>query len=52
MPPVLLGYAQQSHQPPSLSMYLSLKPRLAPPAQLPEDVISGEGEDITRHART
>jgi hypothetical protein len=47
----MLGYQQRSERPPALSLYMSFKPRLAPPASLPEDVISGELEDVTRHAR-
>lgn len=51
VPPVLLGYRQQSERPACLSLNMSLKPRLAPPASTPEDVLSGEMEDVTRHAR-
>lgn len=47
----MLGYRQRSERPPSLSLVMALKPRLAPPAALPEDVLSGEAEDVTRHAR-
>jgi hypothetical protein len=49
-PPVMLGYVQPSDRPPCISLFMSLRPRLAPPAGIPEDVISGEAEEITRHA--
>jgi hypothetical protein len=51
VPPVLLGYVQGSGRPPSLALYLTLQPRLAPPAEPEEERVSGEQEDVARHAR-
>eukprot|EP00775_Hariotina_reticulata_P004277 gene4277-4531_t len=51
VPPVLLGYLQESARPASLALYLTLKPRLAPPAEADEQRVSGEQEDVARHAR-
>jgi hypothetical protein len=51
VPPVLLGYVQGSGRPPSLTLYLTLQPRLAPPAEPDEERVSGEQEDVARHAR-
>lgn len=47
----MLGYRQASDRPPCVSLYMSLRPRLSPPANLPEDVLSAEMEDVARHAR-
>ncbi|KAJ9514810.1 hypothetical protein QJQ45_028482, partial [Haematococcus lacustris] len=52
VPPVMLGYALQSEQPPCITMYLSFRPALAPPCDQPETGLSGEQEDVTRHAKT
>lgn len=52
VPAVMLGYTQRSGRPPCLSMVVSLRPRLSPPAELPEHLLSGEMEDITRYAHT
>lgn len=54
MPPVLFGYVADTGRPASLAMYLTLKPRLAPPAAvelLDESFTPGEQGDVTRHAR-
>jgi hypothetical protein len=51
VPPVLLGYVQGSGRPPSLALYLTLQPRLAPPTEPEEERVSGEQEDVARHAR-
>lgn len=51
VPPVLLGCVQGSGRPPSLALYLTLQPRLAPPQEPEEERISGEQEDVARHAR-
>jgi coiled-coil and C2 domain-containing protein 2A len=53
VPPVLFGYVSDNGRPASLALYLTLKPRLAPPAaELPgESFIPGEQGDVTRHAR-
>lgn len=51
VPPVILGYHSASARPASLSVYITLKPRLAPPVHAPEDRVSGEQEDVARHAR-
>jgi hypothetical protein len=50
---VLFGYVAGNGRPPSLALYLTLKPRLVPPAQeLPDDSFTpGEQGDVTRHAR-
>ncbi len=52
VPPVLLGYTQLSERPPCVTLHMSLRPRLAPPPAVPEAVLSGEVEEVTRHART
>eukprot|EP00798_Chlamydomonas_sp_ICE-L_P015518 gene15518-21607_t len=41
-PPVLLGYVQESPRPACISLYMSLRPQLAPPQSTMEDIISGE----------
>uniref|UniRef100_A0A7S3R2T6 C2 domain-containing protein n=1 Tax=Dunaliella tertiolecta TaxID=3047 RepID=A0A7S3R2T6_DUNTE len=51
VPPVLLGYTQLSERPPCVTLCLSLRPRLAPPPAAPEALLSGEVEEVTRHAR-
>jgi hypothetical protein len=51
VPPVLLGYLQESARPASLALYLTLKPRLAAPGEADELRLSGEQEDVARHAR-
>ncbi|KAF5837475.1 hypothetical protein DUNSADRAFT_4277 [Dunaliella salina] len=52
VPPVLLGYTQLSERPPCVTLCLSLRPKLAPPPVAPEALLSGEVEEVTRHART
>jgi coiled-coil and C2 domain-containing protein 2A len=53
VPPVLFGYVADNGRPASLALYLTLKPRLAPPALEPLDdrFSPGEQGDVTRHAR-
>jgi len=53
VPPVLLGYVADNGRPASLALYLTLKPRLVPPAADPpdENFTPGEQGDVTRHAR-
>lgn len=53
VPPVLFGYVADTGRPPSLALYLTLKPRLAPPAAelLDDSFTPGEQGDVTRHAR-
>lgn len=50
---MLFGYAADSGRPPSLALYLTLKPRLAPSAGelLDDSFTPGEQGDVTRHAR-
>ena len=47
---MILGYTQASERPPTISLYVMLKPRLMPPPSLPEQISSGELDDITRYA--
>jgi coiled-coil and C2 domain-containing protein 2A len=51
VPSVILGYSQDSGRPASLHVYITLKPRLAPPAAVSEERVCGEQEDVARHAR-
>jgi coiled-coil and C2 domain-containing protein 2A len=53
VPPVLFGYVADNGRPASLALYLTLKPRLAPPpVELPDESFTpGEQGDVTRHAR-
>lgn len=53
VPPVLFGYVADNGRPASLALYLTLKPRLAPPAVelLDDSFTPGEQGNVTRHAR-
>lgn len=51
VPPVILGYHQPGGKPPSLRVYITLRPRLAAPARAAEPRISGEQADVARYAR-
>ena len=50
---MLFGYVADNGRPASLALYLTLKPRLAPPpVELPDESFTpGEQGDVTRHAR-
>ncbi|PNH06620.1 hypothetical protein TSOC_007004 [Tetrabaena socialis] len=51
-PPVVLGYVQTSDRPATISLYMTLRPRLAAPAgELDERITSGEQEAVNRHAQ-
>ncbi|KAG2451720.1 hypothetical protein HYH02_003500 [Chlamydomonas schloesseri] len=51
-PPVVLGYVQTSQRPATISIYMTLRPRLAAPAgDMDERVTSGEQEQVNRHAQ-
>ncbi|GFR45894.1 hypothetical protein Agub_g7350 [Astrephomene gubernaculifera] len=51
-PPVVLGYVQTSDRPATLSLHLTLRPRLAAPAgEVDERVTSGEQQQVNRHAQ-
>lgn len=51
VPPVLLGYHWASPRPPCVAISLSLRPRLAPLPPPDEERVSGEADDVARHAR-
>eukprot|EP00198_Chlamydomonas_reinhardtii_P008597 XP_001697934.1 predicted protein [Chlamydomonas reinhardtii] len=51
-PPVVLGYVQTSQRPSTVSIYMTLRPRLAAPAgEMDERITSGEQEQVNRHAQ-
>jgi coiled-coil and C2 domain-containing protein 2A len=51
VPPVIIGYDQDSGRPPSLHVYITLRPRLAPPVTSSEELVAGESDEVVRHAR-
>ncbi|KAG2484062.1 hypothetical protein HYH03_017082 [Edaphochlamys debaryana] len=52
VPPVILGYVQTSERPPTISVFLTMRPRLAAPAgEVDERITSGEQEQVNRHAQ-
>jgi coiled-coil and C2 domain-containing protein 2A len=50
VPPVTLGYHQPTPRPPTLSVLLTLNPRLAAPQPPDEERVSGEQGDVAQHA--
>lgn len=47
---MLLGYVQASPRPATLSVFVTLRPRLAAPAPPDEERVSGEQDDVAQHA--
>ncbi|EFJ49224.1 hypothetical protein VOLCADRAFT_90164 [Volvox carteri f. nagariensis] len=51
-PPVVLGYVQTSDRPATLTLHMTMRPRLAAPAgELDERVTSSEQAQVNRHAQ-
>ncbi|GLI71606.1 hypothetical protein VaNZ11_016870 [Volvox africanus] len=51
-PPVVLGYVQTSDRPPTLTVHMTMRPRLAAPAgEVDERVVSSEQAQVNRHAQ-
>jgi hypothetical protein len=50
VPPVILGYSQATGQAPSLTLHITLQPRLSAPAPPDEERVSGEQNDVAQHA--
>lgn len=51
MPPVLLGYSQQQQQAPLLSVYVVLKPNIAVPRAVSDDLPAGDDDALVRYAQ-
>ncbi|GBF93799.1 hypothetical protein Rsub_06131 [Raphidocelis subcapitata] len=50
VPPVILGYHQPTGRAPTLTLFITLRPRLAAPAPPDEERVSGEQDDVAQHA--
>ncbi|GIL90780.1 hypothetical protein Vretifemale_18510, partial [Volvox reticuliferus] len=51
-PPVVLGYVQTSDRPSTLTVHMTMRPRLAAPAgEVDERVVSSEQAQVNRHAQ-